>query len=375
MTDAADSDRLRVALGPRSYDIVVGAGVLDTAGAELAAVRGAGPVIVVTDAVVAPLHLERLGAALGDGDIAREAIVVPAGEATKNYRQLESLLDALLDRGVERGSTLVAFGGGVIGDLVGFAAAVLLRGVDYVQIPTTLLAQVDSAVGGKTAINTRHGKNLVGAFHQPRLVLADTGVLDTLAPRELRAGYGEIVKYGLLGDAEFFAWLEQAGAAVLAGDAAARRRAVTTSCAMKAAIVGDDEREHGRRALLNLGHTFAHALEAEIGYDGGLLHGEAVAAGLCLAFDLSARLGMCIDADAARVRRHLGSVGLPTGLPARAAGGWDAARLLALMGSDKKVRAGRPRFVLARGIGAAEMVDDVDPADVIAVLDSAAAAA
>jgi len=267
---------------------------------------------------------------------------------------------------------VVALGGGVIGDLAGFAAAVLLRGVRFVQVPTTLLAQVDSSVGGKTAIDTAHGKNLVGAFHQPRLVLADTGVLDTLPRRELLAGYAEVLKYALLGDPGFFDWLEANGRKVIAGDAGARAHAIVTSCAAKAEIVAADEREAGARALLNLGHTFGHALEAETGYDGSLLHGEAVAIGMVLAFALSERLGLCPSADTARVRRHMADVGLPTGLPGGRA--WDAGRLLDHMTRDKKARDGRATFVLVRGIGRAYVEPEVDPAEVRALLETAAAA-
>ncbi|MEK7245329.1 MAG: 3-dehydroquinate synthase family protein, partial [Pseudomonadota bacterium] len=258
-------------------------------------------------------------------------------------------------------------GGGVIGDLTGFAAAVVLRGVNFIQVPTTLLAQVDSAVGGKTGINTRHGKNLVGAFHQPRLVLADVAALDTLPRRELLAGYAEIAKYGLIGDPGFFAWLEANGAAVIAGDRAARRHAVRTSCAAKAAVVAADETEKGERALLNLGHTFGHALEAETGFGEALLHGEAVAVGLALAFDFSARLGLSPPEDAARVRRHLVAIGLPAELAHLhrfgRKPGWTAERLMTHMGRDKKVAGGMLTFILARGIGQAFIRHDVDAAE------------
>ena len=262
----------------------------------------------------------------------------------------------------------------MIGDLVGFAASILLRGIAYVQMPTTLLAQVDSAVGGKTAINTRYGKNLVGSFHQPRLVLADIAALATLPKRELFAGYAEVAKYGLLGDAAFFAWLEEHGPALARGEPAALERAVARSCELKAAIVAADEREAGARALLNLGHTFAHALEAETGFGQELLHGEAVALGLVMAFELSARLGYCPPADAARVRRHLGAMGLPTALPRGQGRQWDAERLIAHMSRDKKVRDGRVTFVLARGIGEAFVAPDVAPEAVRTLLDAAIAA-
>jgi len=361
-----------VALGERSYDIVVGAGLLGEAGAYLKPLLRLPRVAVVCDATVAPLHLATVQASLDAAAIRHDAVTVPAGEASKSWDGLSALLNDLLDLGIERGTTLVALGGGVVGDLTGLAASLALRGVDFVQIPTTLLAQVDSSVGGKTGINTRHGKNLVGTFHQPRLVLADTAVLDTLPRRELLAGYAEVVKYGLLGDAAFFAWLERHGAAVIAGDEAARAHAVAESCRAKAAIVAADEREAGQRALLNLGHTFGHALEAETGYGAALLHGEAVAIGMCLAFALSAQLGLCPEADVARTRRHLAGVGLPTDLP-HGAGDWTSARLLDHMRHDKKVRDGRLTFVLARGIGDAFVSRDVPAPAVADLLDGAIA--
>jgi 3-dehydroquinate synthase len=308
--------------------------------------------------------LKDVEASLQRAGIDHISVVLPAGEQTKDFAHLQTLTDRLLEARVERGTTLVALGGGVVGDITGFAAGIVLRGLDYVQVPTTLLAQVDSSVGGKTGINTRRGKNLVGLFHQPRLVLADVETLDTLAPRQLLAGYAEVVKYGLIADADFFAWLEGRGAAVCAGDRAAQVRAVCASCAAKAAIVAADEREAGRRALLNLGHTFGHALEAETGYDGTLLHGEAVAAGMVLAFDLSVRLGLCPTEDAARVRRHLETAGLPCGFAALPAIRWSADALIAHMTRDKKVRDGRTTFVLARGIGEAFVSREVDIDDV-----------
>jgi 3-dehydroquinate synthase len=298
--------------------------------------------------------------------------VLPPGEATKSMAQLAELSDRLLDLGVERTTTLVAFGGGVIGDLAGFAAAIALRGLDYVQIPTTLLAQVDSAIGGKTGINTRHGKNLIGAFHQPRLVLSDTAVLGSLPPRELRAGYAEVVKYGLIDRPDFFAWLEAHGGALLAGEPAAQQHAILESCRAKAAVVAADERELGARGLLNLGHTFAHALEAACGYGDELLHGEAVALGIVMAFELSARLGLCPEDDARRVRAHLAAVGLPTALSMVRPEGFATEALLAAMGHDKKARGGRPRFVLARGIGRAFTGAEVEPAEIEALLDAIA---
>ena len=366
-------ERLRVELGARSYDIVVGRGLLGRAGQELAKVVRRPEVIVVTDRNLAATdHLAILEQSLEAAAIAQHRIVLPPGEAAKNMRQLAELTDRLLDLGAERATTVVAFGGGVIGDLAGFAAAIALRGIDCVQIPTTLLAQVDSAIGGKTGINTRHGKNLIGAFHQPRLVLADTAVLTSLPPRELRAGYAEVVKYGLIDRPDFFVWLEAHGARLLAEDAAAQQYAILESCRAKAALVAADERELGARGLLNLGHTFGHALEASCGYGNELLHGEAVALGVVMAFELSVRLGLCPAADARRVRAHLAAVGLPTALSMVRPHGFAAATLLAAMGHDKKTQGGRPRFVLARGIGRAFTSAEVEPAEIEALLDAVA---
>ena len=357
--------RLPVALGERSYDILVGEGLVARAGALMRPVLPAPRTIVVTDTSVGPLHAGALAASLAEAGIAADTLTVPAGEASKDFATLERLLDGMIARRAERSTTLVALGGGVVGDLTGFAASILLRGVPFVQIPTTLLAQVDSSVGGKTGINSARGKNLIGSFYQPRLVLADIGALETLPRRELLAGYAEVVKYGLLGDAGFFAWLERNGRALLDGDPGLRREAVYRSCAAKAAIVAEDERETGRRALLNLGHTFGHALEAELGYDGRLLHGEAVAIGMVMAFALSARLGLGPDAaEVARVTRHLAAVGLPTS-PGDVPGvRWDPDRLLDHMSRDKKVQDGRITFILARGIGQAEVRRDV-PAETV----------
>jgi 3-dehydroquinate synthase len=360
--------RLRVELDSRSYDILIGPGLIAEAGAHIRPLLDQPRAIVVTDSHVAALHLPILTAALERAGIAVDAIVLPPGEQTKDFAHLARLCEELLARRIERRSLLIALGGGVIGDIVGFAASILLRGIDFVQIPTTLLAQVDSSVGGKTGINTPQGKNLVGSFHQPRLVLADLDTLATLPRRQLLAGYAEVVKYGLIGEAEFFAWLEGHGAALIDGDIAARRRAVATSCAAKARVVALDEREGGLRALLNLGHTFGHALEAECGYGDELLHGEAVAIGMVLAFDLSARLGLCEAADAARVARHLASVGLPTGLDGVPGRSFATERLIEHMGRDKKVANGRVAFILARGIGQAFIASDVALEDVSALL-------
>jgi 3-dehydroquinate synthase len=368
----SQDQRLPVELGARGYDVVVGCGLLARAGIELARILRRPDAIIVTEVNLAGTpHLGVLERSLEAAGIAWRCIVLPPGEASKGMAQLAELLDRLLDLGVDRATTIVAFGGGVIGDLAGFAAAVLLRGLDYVQVPTTLLAQVDSAIGGKTGINSRHGKNLIGAFHQPRLVLADTALLSTLPPRELRAGYAEVVKYGLIDRPAFFAWLEAHGRQVLAGDPGAQRHTVLESCRAKAAVVAADEREGGVRALLNLGHTFAHALEAACGYGDELRHGEAVALGMVLAFDLSVRLGLCPAADAARVRTHLAAVGLPTTLGAVRAGGFAPETLLAAMGHDKKADSGRPRFVLTRGIGRAFAGAEVSTAELEALLAAA----
>lgn len=361
-----------VPLRDRAYDVVVGTGLIAEAPVHLEGIFARPRTAVVTDERVAALHLPALQGALADAGVEVTVVRVPSGEGAKDFAHLESVLDRMLDARIERTDTICALGGGVVGDLAGFAASILRRGTGVVQIPTTLLAQVDAAIGGKTGINTRQGKNLVGSFHQPRRVLADISTLGTLPPRELLAGYAEVVKYGLLGDAAFFAWLEENGSKAIAGDEAARSYAVLTSARAKAEIVAGDEREEGRRALLNLGHTFGHALETELGYDGRLLHGEGVAIGLVLAFDLSARLGTCPSEDAARVRRHLESVGLPTGLPE--GHDWEPARLLTHMGQDKKVRGGTLTFVLPRGIGRSFLSRDVTEADVLGVLEAQPAA-
>ena len=354
-----------VGLGERSYDIVVGPGLIADAGSRIAATTGAKRVVVATDETVAGHHLEPMRASLDRAGLRHDTIVLPAGETTKSFTFLQALCERTLGFGIDRGSLMVALGGGVVGDLVGFAASMLVRGLGFVQVPTTLLSQVDSAVGGKTAINVPAGKNLVGAFHQPVLVLADTAALSTLPRRELLAGYAEVVKYGLIDDPGFFAWLESNGAALIDGDHAARRHAVVTSCRAKATIVARDERETGDRALLNLGHTFGHALEAETGYGAGLLHGEAVAIGMVMAFELSAAMGLCPTEDVRRVRRHLEAVGLPTGLRRVRNEAWTADRLLAHMAKDKKVRDGKITFILTRGIGKAFIARDV-PSDAVA---------
>jgi 3-dehydroquinate synthase len=374
MSEAATMECVRVGLDARSYDILVGQGLLADAGRRMRPVLRSPRAVIVTDETVAALHLAPLQAALASAGIRQDTVVLPPGEATKDFAHLQILCERALELGIDRGSALVALGGGVIGDLTGFAASILLRGIDFVQITTTLLSQVDSAVGGKTAIDMPSGKNLVGSFHQPRLVLADMATLATLPRRELLAGYAEVVKYGLIDDPDFFAWCEQHGAALVAGDPDAERRAVVASCRAKAAIVARDERETGDRALLNLGHTFGHALEVEHGFGGGLLHGEAVAIGMAMAFDLSVRLGLCPAEDALRVRRHFAAVGLPAGLDGIRGPGWTAERLVAHMGKDKKVKDGRITFILARGIGRAFVARDVAIGDVTTLLADAIAA-
>ncbi|QPQ55965.1 3-dehydroquinate synthase [Allosphingosinicella flava] len=343
-----------VAAGGNAYPVRIAAGLLDRAG-ELLAPYARGRIAVVSEDDVWRLWGARLAAALGSEGIEALPIVVPAGEASKNWATLGGVLDRLLALGIERSDHIVAFGGGMVGDLAGLAAALLKRGCGLIQIPTTLLAQVDSSVGGKTAVNVAAGKNLVGAFHQPDLVLIDPALLDTLPGRQLAAGYAEVVKYGLIDDADFFRWCEYEGAALLSGDPAARLHAIETSVRAKARIVGADERETtGRRALLNFGHSFAHALEAEAGYSGALLHGEAVAAGMALAMRLSVAEGLCPDEDAMRVAGHLRVMGLPTGIPGQAAD-----RLIAHMRQDKKNKDGRITLILSRGIGQAFVTDQV----------------
>ncbi|WCT72280.1 3-dehydroquinate synthase [Sphingomonas naphthae] len=359
---------IEVGLGARAYPIRIADGLLDRAGEHLAPLARAGRLVVVTDARVAEAQLPRLIAGLGD--VAVEPIVLPAGEGTKSWAMLAELTDRLLALGVERSDHVVALGGGVIGDLVGFAASILKRGCRFVQVPTTLLAQVDSSVGGKTAINTAAGKNLVGAFHQPALVLIDPTVLDTLPVREVRAGYAEVVKYGLIDDPAFFDWCEANGAALIAGEPAARTHAIAVSVAAKARVVAADEREtSGTRALLNLGHTFGHALEADTGFSDRLLHGEAVACGMALAFRFSAAQGLCPADDAARVSAHLEAAGLPATLAAAGVTG-DGAALVAHMAHDKKMEGGKLPFLLTHGIGRTYLARDVDLGAVTAFLDA-----
>ncbi|MDE5455256.1 3-dehydroquinate synthase [Bradyrhizobium sp. CSA112] len=354
-----------VALGERAYDIVIGRGVLASLGARVASLRPGVRTAIVTDRTVARNWLEQTEASLAEAGIPTSRIIVEEGEVSKTYAGLEKVSEALIAAKIERNDLVIALGGGVVGDLAGFAAAILRRGVDFVQVPTSLLAQVDSSVGGKTGINSPQGKNLLGAFHQPVLVIADTSVLDTLSPRQFRAGYAEVAKYGVLGDQAFFTWLEANHADIFSGGAA-REHAIATSCRAKAAIVSRDERETGERALLNLGHTFGHALEAATGFSDRLFHGEGVSVGMVLAAEFSARLGMISEADAGRVERHLVSVGLPTRLQDIAGfaqeGLADADALMALMAQDKKVKRGKLTFILLEAIGRAVVANDVEPA-------------
>jgi 3-dehydroquinate synthase len=354
---------VHVALAGRAYDIAIGRGQLASLGPRIAALRPGARVAIVTDDNVEKLHLAAAEKSIADAGISAGTIVVSSGEASKCIPVFERVCEEMIAARIERNDLVVALGGGVIGDLAGFASSAVRRGLDYVQVPTTLLSQVDSSVGGKTGINSRHGKNLIGAFHQPILVVADTALLDSLPVRILRAGYAEVAKYGLIGDADFFSWLEVNWREVFAGGPA-REHAVAVSCRMKAEVVARDERESGDRALLNLGHTFGHALEAAAGFSDRLYHGEAVSIGMALAFAFSARRGLCGQADAERVVRHLRDVGLPTRIADIAGDRPDAEKLMELIGQDKKVRRGRLTFILARGIGQSFVAPDVDVADV-----------
>ncbi|WP_375409376.1 3-dehydroquinate synthase [uncultured Methylobacterium sp.] len=353
----------------RDYDIRIGRDILDTAGAAVAGL-GARAAVIVTDETVAGLYGERLRASLDAAGLRSGIVAVAPGEASKSYATYAQVCDGLLAHKVERNDVVVALGGGVVGDLAGFAAATLRRGVRFVQAPTTLLAQVDSSVGGKTGINSPHGKNLIGAFHQPRLVIADTATLDTLSEREMRAGYAEVAKYGLIADAGFFDWCEANWAGLFSGGPE-RDEAVAICCRAKAGVVVRDEREDGERALLNLGHTFAHALERLTAYDSArLVHGEAVGIGLCLAFRFSARLGLCPGQEAGRVANHLALAGLPTRLQAVPGGCGDADAIVEAMAQDKKVRDGALTFILARGIGKSFIAPGIDRTEVKAFLDA-----
>jgi 3-dehydroquinate synthase len=359
---------VNVALGSRSYDIVIGRGLLAGLGARIATLKPGAAAAIVADETVARHHLKAAESALADAGVRATSILVPPGESSKSWRMLETVCDRLLDARIERNDVVVALGGGVVGDLSGLAAALLRRGLDVVQVPTTLLAQVDSSVGGKTGINSRHGKNLVGAFHQPILVIADTALLDTLPERDFRAGYAEVAKFGLLADAGFFAWLEANWQDIFAGGSSsgsfAREHAIAVACRGKAAIVARDERETGDRALLNLGHTFGHAFEAAAGFSDKLLHGEAVSLGIMCAFEFSTRLGLLATNEAGRVAQHLAAVGLPVHLHEMPAVQTHADALMELIGQDKKVRRGKLTFILVRAIGQAFVAPDVDPAQV-----------
>ena len=350
---------VHVPLGDRAYDVRIGGGLLNFAGNEIAPLLQRPHVAVITEENVAAAHLDTLTRGLASANISASVLRLPPGEATKSWDYLSRCVEWLLAERIERQDFVIAFGGGVIGDLVGLASAILRRGVRYIQVPTSLLAQVDSSVGGKTAINSAQGKNLVGAFHQPSLVLADIGALNTLSARDFLAGYGEVVKYGLLGNTGFFGWLEKNGPAIASGDADLRAEAVRVSVQMKADIVVRDETELGDRALLNLGHTFCHALEAATGYSDRLLHGEGVAIGCALAFEVSARSGFCSQEDPSRVRSHLKAMGMKTDLSDIPGDLPDADALLTLMGQDKKVVAGTLRFVMVRGIGQAFVTSEV----------------
>jgi len=357
-----------VALGERSYDIVIGRGLLAGLGGRIKALRSGAQAAIITDETLAGLHLGATEAALESAGIGSARVVVPAGEGSKSYATFEKVCEAIIAARVERNDLVIALGGGVIGDLAGFAASSVRRGLDYVQVPTTLLAQVDSSVGGKTGINSRQGKNLVGAFHQPALVIADTALLDTLPKREFRAGYAEIAKYGLLGDAAFFSWLEKSWQDIFAGGPA-REHAIAVCCRAKAGIVARDERETGERALLNLGHTFGHALEAACGFSDRLLHGEAVALGMALALEFSAHKGLIPASEATRAAAHLAAVGLPAHLKDIRGGVPAADVLMDLIAQDKKVKRGTLTFIFVRGIGQAFIENNVSAAEVRAFLD------
>ncbi|MGQ3214736.1 MAG: 3-dehydroquinate synthase [Shinella sp.] len=369
MTAKATAGRtVRVELGDRAYDILIGPGLIATAGREIASRLKGRKIAVITDENVAPLYLDGFIASLKAEGIDSVSLVLPAGEKTKSFEHLISVCDSVLAARIERNDAVVALGGGVIGDLTGFAAGIARRGSRFIQVPTSLLAQVDSSVGGKTGINSSHGKNLIGVFHQPDLVLADTDVLDTLSLREFRAGYAEVAKYGLIDKPDFFAWLEKNWQAVFAGGEA-RIEAIATSCQAKADVVAADERENGQRALLNLGHTFGHALEAATQYDSArLVHGEGVSIGMVLAHQFSARMNLCSPDDGKRVEAHLREVGLPTSMDQIPGGLPPAEKLMDAIAQDKKVKGGKLTFILTRGVGQSFVADDVPQSEVIAFL-------
>ncbi len=353
-----------VDLGTRSYPIYIGPGLLDEAGRHIAPYLERPFTVIVTDKNVAALHLETLQAGLSKSGIRHKSIIIEPGEASKSFARLSRLCEDILNAGIERGDTIIAFGGGVIGDLAGFAAHIVRRGVEFIQIPTSLLSQVDSSVGGKTGINTPQGKNLVGAFHQPKTVLVDTGVLATLPARQFRSGYAEIVKYGLIDRPDFFEWCEANWQKLQNGDSRALVHAIETSCRAKAAIVAEDELEKGKRALLNLGHTFGHVLEAATGYSGRLYHGEGVAIGMVLAFEFSVASGLCTGQDLGRVRAHLEASGLPTSMKDIDGKLPDAGKLMQLMEQDKKISGGKLVLILANAIGGAFIASDIDREEV-----------
>jgi 3-dehydroquinate synthase len=360
--------RVPVTLGDRSYDILIGAGLLERAGEEIARLIPGVRAAIVTDEHVAAVHLPRVEASLEAAGIASSAIIVPAGEKSKSFSQLEYVVDGILAAKLERGDVVIALGGGVVGDLTGFAAGIVRRGMKFIQTPTSLLAQVDSSVGGKTGINTARGKNLVGVFYQPQLVLADTSALDTLPLREFRAGYAEVAKYGLIDRPDFFSWLEKNWQDVFDGGDA-RVHAIAESCRAKAAVVARDEHETGDRALLNLGHTFGHALEGATEYDSTrLVHGEGVSIGMCLAHKFSARVNLASPDDARRVEVHLKSVGLPTQMADIPGGLPPAEKLMDYIAQDKKVQRGALTFILTRGIGQSFIAKDVPPSEVLSFL-------
>jgi 3-dehydroquinate synthase len=358
---------VRVDLGTRSYDILIGRGLIERAGAEIASRLPGVRVAIVTDETVASLHLRILEESLDAAGIEHVACIIPPGEASKSFAGIEQIADAILAARLERRDVVLALGGGVVGDLAGFAAGIVRRGMRLVQLPTTLLAQVDSSVGGKTGINTRRGKNLVGVFQQPELVLADAGILDTLPPRHFNAGYAEVVKYGLIGDADFYNWLEANWRAVAAGWPE-REEAIAICCKAKAATVAEDERDEGKRGLLNFGHTFGHALETAAGYSDRLVHGEAVSIGMVLALEFSARMNLCSPDDGRRVAAHLAEVGLPTRIQDIEGATPDAETLMGHIAQDKKVARGKLTFILTRGLGQAFIAKDVPPSEVSAFL-------
>ncbi len=365
---SASQKTVRVDLGDRSYDILIGPGLIATAAAEIAGRLKGRRMAVITDENVAPLYLEPLMASLKAREIDAVSLILPAGEKTKSFEHLIPTVEAILGARIERNDAVIALGGGVIGDLTGFAAGIARRGSRFIQIPTSLLAQVDSSVGGKTGINSPHGKNLIGVFHQPDLVLADTDVLDTLSPREFKAGYAEVAKYGLIDKPDFFEWLEKNWQAVFVGGDA-RIEAIAVSCQAKADVVAADERENGRRALLNLGHTFGHALEAATQYDGArLVHGEGVSIGMVLAHQFSARMNLASPDDATRVEAHLKTVGLPTRMKDIPGGLPPAEKLMDAIAQDKKVKGGKLTFILTRGIGQSFVADDVPASEVLSFL-------